>query len=104
MEQIKKQMDAKLKFCKNEVYSSYDPITQAGSVQLGWKKELKVDHPVDVSFMSVNCGKNEFSSLKFSNASFAIEPKDCPDKKETINDGCKDNNSLFEKIRMPLFN
>ena len=29
MERIKKQMDTKLKFCKNEVYSSYDPITQA---------------------------------------------------------------------------
>ena len=86
MEQIKKQMDAKLKFCKNEVYSSYDPITQAGLVQFGWKKELKVDHPVDVSFMSVNCRKNEYSSLKFSNASFAIEPKVCPNKKQIIND------------------
>ena len=75
MERIKKQMDAKLKFFKNKVYSSYDPITQAGLVQFGWKKELKVDHPVDVSFMSINCGKNEFSSLKFSNASFAINPK-----------------------------
>ena len=65
MERIKKQMDAKLKFFKNEVYSSYDNfITQAGLVQFGWKKELKVDHPVDVSFMSINCGKNEFSSLK----------------------------------------
>ena len=42
MEQIKKQMDAKLKFCKNEVYSSYDPITQAGLVQLGWKRKLKM--------------------------------------------------------------
>ena len=82
MEQIKKQMDAKLKFCKNEVYSSYGPITQAGLVQYGWKKKLKVDHhPVDVSFMNVNCGKNEISSLKFSNASFAIEPKVCPEKK-----------------------
>ena len=29
-------MDAKLKYCKNEVYSSYDPITQAGLVQIGW--------------------------------------------------------------------
>ena len=62
MERIKKQMDAKLKFYKNEVYSSYDPITQAGLIKFGWKKELKVDHPVDVSFMSINCGKNEFSS------------------------------------------
>ena len=50
MERIKKQMDAKLKFCKNEVYSSYDPISQAGLVQFGWKKKLKVDHPVDVFF------------------------------------------------------
>ena len=98
MEQIKKQMDAKLKFCKNEVYSSYDPITQAGLVQYGWKKKLKVDHPVDVSFMSVNCGKNEFSSLKFSNASFAIEPKVCPNKKQIINDGAKVYNILNEKV------
>ena len=98
MVQIKKQMDAKLKFCKNEVYSSYDPITQAGLVQLGWKKELKVDHPVDVSFMSVNCGKNEYSSLKFSNASFAIEPKVCPNKKQIINDGAKVYNILDEKV------
>jgi hypothetical protein len=98
MEQIKKQMDAKLKFCKNEVYSSYDPITQAGLVQFGWKKELKVDHPVDVSFMSVNCGKNEYSSLKFSNASFAIEPKVCPNKKQIFNDGAKVYNILDEKV------
>jgi hypothetical protein len=40
MERIKKQMDTKLKFCKNEVYSSYDPITQTRLVQFGWKKEL----------------------------------------------------------------
>jgi len=98
MEKIRMQMDAKLKFCKNEVYSPHNPITHAGLVQFGWKKKLKVDHPVDISFMSVNCGKNEFSSLKFSNASFAIEPKDCPDKKETINDGGKDNNIIHEKI------
>ena len=98
MEQIKKQMDAKLKFCKNEVYSSYDPITQAGLVQLGWKKDLKVDHPVDVSFMSVNCGKNEYSSLKFSNASFAIEPKVCPNNKQIVNDGAKIYNILDEKV------
>jgi len=98
MEKVRMQMDAKLKFCKNEVYSPHNPITHAGLVQFGWKKKLKVDHPVDVSFMSVNCGKNEFSSLKFSNASFAIEPKDCPDKKETINDGGKDNNIIYEKI------
>ena len=98
MEQIKKQMDAKLKFCKNEVYSSYEPITQAGLVQIGWKKKLKVDHPVDVSFMSVNCGKNEYSSLKFSNASFAIEPKVCPNKKQIINDGAKVYNILNEKV------
>ena len=98
MEQIKKQMDAKLKFCKNEVYSSYDPITQAGLVQYGWKKKLKVDHPVDVSFMSVNCRKNEYTSLKFSNASFAIEPKVCPNKKQIINDGAKVYNILDEKV------
>ena len=34
-------MDAKLKFCKNEVYSPHNPFTQAGLVELGWKKELK---------------------------------------------------------------
>ena len=76
----------------------YDPITQAGLVQLGWKKELKVAHPVDVSFMSVNCGKNEYNSLKFSNASFAIEPKVCPNKKQIINDGAKVYNILDKKV------
>ena len=38
MERIKKQMDAKLKFCKNEVYSYYVPITQAGLVRFGGRK------------------------------------------------------------------
>ena len=36
-----------------------------------------------------NYEKNEFSSLKFSNAFFAIEPKVCPNKKQIINDGSK---------------
>ena len=98
LQKMKMQMDAKLKFCKNEVYSPHNPITQAGLVLYGWKKKLKVDHPVDVSFMSVNCGKNKFSSLKFSNASFAIEPKDCPDKKDVINDGAKVYNIFAEKV------
>ena len=62
MEQIKKQMDAKLKFCTNKVYSSYNPIIQAGLVQFGWKKKLKVDHAIDVSCKSEIKG-NEFSSL-----------------------------------------
>ena len=81
MEKIKKQMDAKLKFWKNEVYSSYNP-TQAGFVQLGLKKKLKVDHPVDVSFMNINWSEKWICSLKFSNASFAIEPIVCPKKKK----------------------
>ena len=67
-------------------------------VQYGWKKELKVDHPVEVTFMSVNCGKNEYSSLKFSNASFAIEPKVCANKKQIVNDGAKVYNILNEKV------
>ena len=48
--------------------------------------------------MSVNCGKNEYSSLKFSNASFAIEPKVCPNKKQIVNDGAKVYNILDEKV------
>ena len=50
MEKMKIQMDAKLKFCKNEVYSPHNPNYQAKLVQYGWKKKLKVDHPIDVSF------------------------------------------------------
>ena len=72
---MKMQMDAKLKFCKNEVYSPHIPITQAGLVLYGWKKKLKVDHPVDVSFMSVNCGKNEYSSLKLVMHLLQLNPK-----------------------------
>ena len=45
-----------------------------------------------------NYEKNEFSSLKFSNASFAIEPKVCPNKKQIINDGAKVYNILNEKV------
>ena len=40
----------------------------------------------------------EFSSLKFNNESFAIEPKDCLDKKDIINDGGKVNNILNKKV------
>ena len=65
--------------------------------QFGWKKILKVDKPVDIFFKSINWGKNEFISLKFSNISLAIEYKDCPQKKIN-NNGGKVNNILFEKV------
>ena len=39
MEKIKKQMDAKLKFYKNEVYSSYNP-TQTRLVKIGGRKNV----------------------------------------------------------------
>ena len=75
MEKIKKQMGANFKILKNECISPHNLFTQAGLVQFGWKKKLKVDYPVDVSFMSENCGKIEFSFIKCSNASFSIDPK-----------------------------
>ena len=97
MEKIKKQMCADFKFINNEGISPHFPITQAGLVQLGWKKNLKVDHPVDVSFMSEFYGKNDFGVVKCSNASFTIEPKDGAGKKVIINDGAKVNNIILIK-------
>ena len=71
------------------------PITQEGLVKFGWKKNLKIYHPVDVSFTSENYGKNDFCVVKCVNASFTKEPKDDVDKKVINNDGDKVNNIIL---------